>query len=285
MASVIGRILLQGYAALVNVNASVTRGDYGATHTVAKQAADAGASRTGGTFCKFLTGGTTPTAAVFNADLSGAALTNPMNAVGDIIQGTTAGAPARLGAGTSGFVLTAAGAATPVVWAAPAGIVHTTLGTTSIGASFQGARGTYLKKITLASAGYVAAIWAGIKGDATNLQGVAAAIYNDSGGAPINVIALGGPALVGDSSTYATGAKLNTTARLVSFGVTAWLAAGDYWLAIKLFGGADNQIYLAYASGTGSDSTQAAVTTWADSSVTSISTGTNDHTIYADILR
>src|SRR5262245_13860757 len=60
-----GRVLLSGYAALINVNASVTRGNYGVTHTVAKQATDGGSSRTGGTFCKFLTGGTTPDAIVF----------------------------------------------------------------------------------------------------------------------------------------------------------------------------------------------------------------------------
>jgi hypothetical protein len=65
----VGRVRIGGYAALVNVNASVTRGHYGATHTVAKQAADAGASRTAGTFCQFLTGGTTPTATIFNPDL------------------------------------------------------------------------------------------------------------------------------------------------------------------------------------------------------------------------
>jgi hypothetical protein len=59
-----GRVLLAGYAALVNVNASVTRGHYGKTHTVAKQAADASA-RTAGVFCQFLTGGTTPDAHVF----------------------------------------------------------------------------------------------------------------------------------------------------------------------------------------------------------------------------
>src|SRR4051794_35831461 len=39
-----GRVLTAGYAALVNVNASVTRGNFGKTHTVVKQAADAGAS-------------------------------------------------------------------------------------------------------------------------------------------------------------------------------------------------------------------------------------------------
>ncbi|HXI80043.1 MAG TPA: hypothetical protein VNM34_04405 [Verrucomicrobiae bacterium] len=60
-----GRVLTAGYAALVNVNASVTRGNYGKTHTVAKQATDAGASRVAGAFCQFLTGGTTPDAHLF----------------------------------------------------------------------------------------------------------------------------------------------------------------------------------------------------------------------------
>src|SRR5690349_5780945 len=60
-----GRVLVAGYAALVNVNASVTRGHYGKTHTVVKQATDAGASRVVGAFCQFLTGGTTPDAVLF----------------------------------------------------------------------------------------------------------------------------------------------------------------------------------------------------------------------------
>jgi len=60
-----GRVLIAGYAALVNVNASVTRGNYGKTHTVAKQATSAGASRVAGAFCQFLTGGTTPDAVLF----------------------------------------------------------------------------------------------------------------------------------------------------------------------------------------------------------------------------
>jgi hypothetical protein len=67
-----GRVLLSGYAALVNTSASVTRGNFGKTHTVAKQAIDAGGSRTVGTFCQFLTGGTTPDAVVWPVDLGAA---------------------------------------------------------------------------------------------------------------------------------------------------------------------------------------------------------------------
>lgn len=55
-----GRVLTHGYAALVNVPASVTRGHYIETHTVAKQATGS-SSRRSGSFGQFLTGGTTPT--------------------------------------------------------------------------------------------------------------------------------------------------------------------------------------------------------------------------------
>jgi hypothetical protein len=105
----VGRVLIGGYAALVNVNASVTRGHVGKTHTVAKQATDAGASRTVGTFCIFLTGGTTPDAWVYPADLnasSGNVATDPIwDAAGDLAVGTGADTAAKLAIGNAGAVL------------------------------------------------------------------------------------------------------------------------------------------------------------------------------------
>lgn len=115
-----GRVLVGGYASLVNVNASVTRGHFGATHTVAKQAADAGASRTAGTFCEFLTGGTTPIAYIWPTDLLGTSLSNPMSAKGQLIQGDTGGTPAALAVGTAGQVLTSGGSGAFNTWAAVA---------------------------------------------------------------------------------------------------------------------------------------------------------------------
>ncbi len=44
-------------------------------------------------------------------------LVNPMISVGDIITGSTGGAPIRLGAGTSGYVLTSTGPNSPIEWA------------------------------------------------------------------------------------------------------------------------------------------------------------------------
>ena len=90
-----GRVQFGGYVGLVNVNASVTRGHYGVTHTVAKQATDGGASRIVGAFCVFLTGGTTPTAHLFvqpdGSSAAGNVATDPIwDAAGDTLVGTGA---------------------------------------------------------------------------------------------------------------------------------------------------------------------------------------------------
>lgn len=61
----VGLVRISGYASLVNVNASVTRGHYAKSHSVVKQATDAGASRVVGAFGQFLTGGTTPSIELF----------------------------------------------------------------------------------------------------------------------------------------------------------------------------------------------------------------------------
>lgn len=61
-----GPVKVAGYAALVNVPASVTRGHFIETHTVAKQATGS-ATRRAGSFGQFLTGGTTPAAWLWGA--------------------------------------------------------------------------------------------------------------------------------------------------------------------------------------------------------------------------
>lgn len=112
----VGRIRTYGYCALVLTSGSVTRLDYGATHTVAKQAADVGASRAAGTFLIFLSSGATPDAIVYPVDLAGAALTNPMSGIGDLIRGGASGAPTRLAPSAAGKILTDGGAGVTPAW-------------------------------------------------------------------------------------------------------------------------------------------------------------------------
>jgi hypothetical protein len=74
-----GRVLVAGYAALVNVPSSMTRGRYLETHTVAKQATQ-NTTRRAGSFGQYLTGGTTPTAWLWgfpdNAGAAGSTVSN-----------------------------------------------------------------------------------------------------------------------------------------------------------------------------------------------------------------
>ena len=75
----VGKVLVQGYAALVNVSASATRGYYLETHTVAKQATSA-AARTAGAFGQVLKAGTTPSAFIWGvADQTAAGASAPGN--------------------------------------------------------------------------------------------------------------------------------------------------------------------------------------------------------------
>ncbi len=122
-----GRVQFGGHVALVNVNASVTRGHYGATHTVAKQATDAGASRVVGTCMIFTTGGTTPEADLFTQPDASSATGNMAtdalwDAKGDMALGTGANTGAKLTAGANGKVPTyASGETTGMIPAFPPG--------------------------------------------------------------------------------------------------------------------------------------------------------------------
>ena len=96
-----GRVQFGGHVGLVTVNASVTRGHYGTTHTVAKQATDGGASRVVGSFCLFTTGGTTPEADLFTqpdaSSATGDVATDAIwDAAGDLAVGTGPNAAAKV---------------------------------------------------------------------------------------------------------------------------------------------------------------------------------------------
>jgi len=107
-----GRVLTFGYAALVNVPSSMTRGRYLETHTVAKQATQ-NTTRRAGSFGQYLTGGSTPTAWLWgfpdNAGASGETVATSAiwTAKGQIAAATGSGAASALTVGTNGYILTA----------------------------------------------------------------------------------------------------------------------------------------------------------------------------------
>lgn len=144
-----GRILVSGYAALVNVQASVTRGHYLETYSVAKQG-NGNSTRRAGTFGQFLTGGTTPTAWLWgfpdNAGAAGSTVATDTiwDAAGDLAQGTGADTAAKLSAGTAGYFLMAGGAATALSWAKRELDYVETTSTVSVTANTEGTANTVL---------------------------------------------------------------------------------------------------------------------------------------------
>lgn len=95
-----GRVLVHGEAALVNVNASVTRGHYVKTYTAVKQATGS-STRVAGVFGQFTTGGTTPKAWLWgfpdNAGASGETVATSAiwTTAGKVAVATGAGAAAE----------------------------------------------------------------------------------------------------------------------------------------------------------------------------------------------
>jgi hypothetical protein len=220
----------------------------------------------------------------------GGGLADPMTTRGDIIIRNASNVTARLGRGSSGQVLRSDG--TDVAWATPSagGLTRSTAGTTTVGGSFDSISGSkvLLKKVTLASAGLIASVTFHVKGGTTNLAALGVALRGDSSGSPSDYVAMAAaPAAyvngTGAANNY--GMYLSTTARWFSIPLGYWAAAGDYWLCVVgspvIAGGAQ----IAYSSGTGSDRTVNAPTVGVLKDGDTVSTGTNDYSIYADILR
>lgn len=123
-----GRVCVAGYVPLVNVPASVTRGHFIETHTVAKQATGNSTRRTG-TFGRFLTGGTTPTGQLYGlvdttaAAGSAVASDTIWDTKGDLAVATAADTAQKLAAGTNGLFLQADSAQTTGLVYARAGLL------------------------------------------------------------------------------------------------------------------------------------------------------------------
>lgn len=132
-----GRVCTAGYVPLVNVPASVTRGHFVETHTVAKQATGSSSRRTG-SFGYFTTGGTTPTAHLFGqvdttAGAGSAIASDTLwDAAGDLAVGSGADTATKLSIGaTNGMALQRVSGA--VAWALPSGHEFDYVQTTSSG--------------------------------------------------------------------------------------------------------------------------------------------------------
>lgn len=158
-----------------------------------------------------------------------------------------------------------------------------TLGTTTLGGSFDGARGAYFKKITIASTKLLHGIAIGAKGDGTNPAGLAAYLHADNAGAVGNVI--GGPltTLLNDNSAYPLNLRISATARFIFFPMTGILTAADYWISGRLFTGADNLIYIAYDNTNVGDKFLANASAFyaTDGSIAAPGANTHDHSLYA----
>ena len=232
-----GRFLISGYAALVNVNASVTRGHFGKTHTVAKQATDAGASRGAGTFCQFLTGGTTPDAVVYPVDLLGSSLTNPMTTQDDIIVGGSSGTPTRLAKGSDSQVLTVDPTTHHLVWATPSagGITHSYLGYNTIGGSTEvvTAHRWYAKQVTPGSSGMLLSVGVRILWGADDKGSVTVGLFEDNAGAlgkllAANTLGVGAGSVVDLSEAAGT-----RNPRWLDIPLASYLAASTaVWIAV-----------------------------------------------------
>lgn len=160
------------------------------------------------------------------------------------------------------------------------GLTHTYVGYNTAGGSNTAMLGgtAYMKKITLASAGWLGSIGVYIDHTAsTNVQSLSAWVLSDNAGTPNLIIAVG-PYLPNPSFF------INTTARWVDIAIGTHLPAGDYWLVVQrpVDSGTDLRIYY---DGSGSDKTQAIGNAWnADGSLYTISDTTNKYSIRGSIL-
>jgi hypothetical protein len=136
------------------------------------------------------------------------------------------------------------------------GLTHTYVGYNTIGASTlnMGIGTVYLKKITLAAAGFLASISAYVKETGDNILSVAAAVYDDTGGGAPSVQHVIGASTTGIPSggnqVWSTGSVF--AQRWFHMPIGVYLPAGDYWLAVQAVAINAGNIQIAYDTG-GSD--------------------------------
>lgn len=160
------------------------------------------------------------------------------------------------------------------------GLTHTYVGYNTVGASATAmiAGTVYMKKITLASAGFLASIGVYIDHpSAADQQDIGCWVLSDDAGTPDLQIALG-------ASRGSTTFFMNSTARWLDLAVGTYLAAGDYWLCVQrgVDSGTDLRIFY---DGSGSDKTQAIGDNWsADGDQYTLTSTTNKYSIRGSVL-
>lgn len=160
------------------------------------------------------------------------------------------------------------------------GVTHTYVGYNTAGGSNTSMVGgkAYMKKITLASAGWLGSIGVYLDHSATtNVQTLAAWVMSDNAGTPNLVIGVG-------ANWNSTSFYINTTPRWVDISMGVYLPSGDYWMVVQRPSdpGSDLRIYY---DGSGTDKTQAIGNAWlADGSLYTISDTTNKYSIRGSIL-
>lgn len=138
---------------------------------------------------------------------------------------------------------------------------------------------TYLKKFTLADAGWLGSIAAFVRANSSQVGGWDCSLFADNAGVQGDLIAT--------STGYRTDTLLLDSARAagrwLDQPIGAWLAAGDYWMGIRAMDTGSFDIALD-ATG-GSDRTQA-ITSWtADGSSYAQTATSKDYSIRGTILR
>jgi hypothetical protein len=219
------------------------------------------------------------------ATLGGAAVTDATISTSDITTNDVSSSKhgwAPKGDGTTTKFLNANGAySTP----ASGGMTHTYYGKNAVGASLQALTDKVwcIKKITLASAGYLGSISAYIKDSASGGVvsfgvGLWADNSNDVG---LQIGGMTSPTL----SLLPEGPASTSSQRWYHRPVDAYLTAGDYWIGVaQLDHSGGEAISLAYDTG-GSDKTITSGGLWIpDGGFYSRTTTTRDHSIRASVL-
>lgn len=202
-------------------------------------------------------------------------LSDPMTTRGDIIVRNSSNTTARLAIGSSGKVLSSDG--TDISWQTPSSFSPSTVGTTSAGASFKTARGTYIKKVTVPT-GKTLCIGVGafVKGNGSAAAAPTPVVLSDNSGTPNLLIHADRPVITTQPQRVRP-AIMSTTVRDFGMPVFARVTAGtDIWVGVWMAMGSDSDMSLAYNSGSGTDRFQSGTNEPDDQSVATYGSSIGD---------